>query len=350
MADGDLRILLRGAVGTGYVQRRVDHDMLGVVFMGPSDLRKVVDALPELATRHGLQLVSASVGGATGLRAALDEGDYDADGVAQLAAVCGARVLYWDLDRLDADEFVLLAKDGDESEGDPALVARSDVPVALRQRADTLLTAARRHDGDVEAVRIAFVVEGVVHEWEVSASWAVDLRGRWEVLSDDIDQTRPEPELPLDEPDPLEVERIAGLLQKMPTVISAGSHGQRSEAAAEAFPAPDGNGDWLHHRLLRQALARAQQGIQQDAVAAYKVVEDTLDETAAQLLEKHVLDDVHDAPARRIVTTDFLTELTGGHRPKPRTVTLLLSRPAVKDFLTTQKAAAKQQTQAVLPL
>ncbi|MFE1908456.1 hypothetical protein ACFW96_33080 [Streptomyces gardneri] len=144
MADGDLRKPLRDAVGTGYVQHRVDHDMLGVVFMGPSDPRKVVDALPELAARHGLQLVAASVGGETGLRAALGEGDYDADGVAQLAAVCGARVLYWDLDRLDADEFVLLAKDGDESEGDPALVARSDVPAALRQRADTLLTAARR--------------------------------------------------------------------------------------------------------------------------------------------------------------------------------------------------------------
>ena len=174
--------------------------------MGAADLRKVVDALPESATRHGLQLISASVGGETGLRAALREGDFDADGVAQLAAVCGARILYWDLDRLDADEFVLLATGEEESEDDPALVARSEAPVAPRQRADTLLAAA--HEGDVEAVRIAFVVEGVVHDWEVSASWAGDLRGRWEALSDDIDQARPEPEFQLDEPDPHEVERM----------------------------------------------------------------------------------------------------------------------------------------------
>ncbi|MFE5484047.1 hypothetical protein [Streptomyces sp. NPDC056527] len=211
--------------------------------MGASDLRKVVDALPELATRHGLQLISASVGGKTGLRAALGEGDYDADGVAQLAAACKARILYWDLDHLDADEFILPATGGEEENGgDPAPVARSEVPLALRQRADTLLAAARRHDGDVEAVRIAFVVEGVVHQWEVSASWAFDLRGRWEVLGDDIDQACPEPEFQLDEPDPREVERIAGLLRTMPAVISATSFGQRSEAAAEAFPAPGGDG------------------------------------------------------------------------------------------------------------
>ncbi|MFE2559686.1 hypothetical protein ACFXGT_27390 [Streptomyces sp. NPDC059352] len=133
--------------------------------MGASDLRKVVDALPELTTRHGQQPISTSVNGETGLRAALGEGHYDADSAAQPATVSGARILYWDLDHL-ADEFVLLAKDGDEreGEGDPALAARSDVPVELRQRADTLLAAARRHDGDVEAVRIAFAVEGVVHE------------------------------------------------------------------------------------------------------------------------------------------------------------------------------------------
>ncbi|MEU1280283.1 hypothetical protein [Streptomyces sp. NPDC005805] len=318
--------------------------------MGVSDLRKVVDALPGLAARHGLQLISASVGGDTALRAVLGEGDYDAEGMAQLAAACGARVLYWDLDHLDAEEFVLLTADGEESGDGSALAGRGDVPAALRQRADTLLAAARHRDGEVEAVRLAFVVEGVVHEWEVSASWAVDLRGRWEVLSEDIDQERPEPAFRADEPDPREVERIAGLLRKMPAIISASSAGERVDAAAEAFPAPGGEGDWLHHRMLRQALARAQQAIAQDAVAAYRAIENALDETAARLLERQVLDDVHDAPARRIVTTDFLTELTGGHRPKPRTVTLLLSRPAVKDFLAAQKATVRQQAQAVLPI
>ncbi|MFG3105066.1 hypothetical protein ACGFZL_31740 [Streptomyces sp. NPDC048182] len=318
--------------------------------MGVSDLRKVVEALPGLAARHGLQLISASVSGDTALRAVLGEGDYDAGGMAQLAAACGARVLYWDRDHLDADEFVLLPTDGEESEDDSALAGRGDVSAALRKRADTLLAAARRQDGEVEAVRLAFVVESVVHEWEVSASWAGDLHERWEVLSEDIAQERPEPAFRADEPDPREVERIAGLLQKTPAIISAGSFGERIDAVAEAFPPPGGDGDWLHQRLLRQALARAQQAIAQDAVAAYRAIENALDETAARLLEQQVLDDVHDAPARRIVTTDFLTELTGGHRPKPRTVTLLLSRPAIKDFLTAQKATAKQQAQATLPM
>ncbi|MBK3571100.1 hypothetical protein JHN47_46345, partial [Streptomyces sp. MBT62] len=223
------------------------------------------------------------------------------------------------------------------------------VPPELRKRADTLRAAARRHDGEAEAVRIAFVVEGVVHEWEVSAAWAGDLYARWGVLSDDIDQAqppRPEP----DALDPGEVKRIAALLQKMPAIISAGSYGQRREAAEEAFPTPGGEDDWRHHRLLQQALSLAQQAIQQDGADAYRIIENTLDETAAQLLEQGVLDDVHDAPARRIVTTDFLTTLTGGHRPKPRTVTLLLGRPAVKDFLTVQKTAVKHQAQPALPL
>ncbi|MBK3571101.1 hypothetical protein [Streptomyces sp. MBT62] len=45
--------------------------MLGVVFVVASDLHKVADALPGLASRHGLQLISASVDGDTGLRAVL---------------------------------------------------------------------------------------------------------------------------------------------------------------------------------------------------------------------------------------------------------------------------------------
>lgn len=321
----------------------------GVVSVAASDLRALADALAELASEHGLRLISASVGGDSGLRAALGTDRYDAGAVAELAAACGARILYGDLDHFDANEFMFLPDAGQDEAGDAASVAGDGVPAALRQRADALLAAAQRRDGQVEAVRLAFVVQGVVHEWEVCAAWADDLHGRWEVLVDDIDQARPaQPEL--DAPDPGEVERIAGLLQKMPAIISAGSHSQRREAAAEAFPAPDGEDDWLHHRLLQQALALAQQAIQQDAARAYRTIEDTLDETAARLLEQGVLDDVHDAPARRIVTTDFLTELTGGHRPKPRTVTLLLGRPAVKDFLAGQKATAKRQAQPVLPL
>jgi hypothetical protein len=313
------------------------------------DLRKVADALPGLASRHGLQLISASVGRANGLRAVLSPEQYDAEAVAQLAAGCGARILYGDLDYFDADEFDVFPTD---DEGEPALLtgdgADDGVPAVLHERADRLLAAARRRAGALEAVRIAFVVEGVVHEWGVSAAWADDLNMQHELLMGDLQQARYErPEL--DEPDPLDVERIAGLLQKMPAVIS-GSHSQRRDAADEAFPPPNGDDDWRHRRLLQQALARAQQAIGQDAADIYRTIENALDDTAARLLSQGALDDVHDAPARRIVTTDFLTELTGGHRPKPRTVTLLLGRPAVKDFLTAQKAAAKMQAQQALPL
>ncbi|MEU8990452.1 hypothetical protein AB0C98_29155 [Streptomyces sp. NPDC048558] len=300
----------------------------------------MADALPELASQHKLQLISASVDGDAGLRAALGTDRYDTGAVAQLAAACGARILYWDLDHFDANEFAVLPAAGESDSSEPAWAA-GVVPGALHKRADALLAAAQRQDGEVEAVRLAFVVEGVVHEWEMSAAWADDLHGQREALADDIDQARPaQPEL--DAPDPREVERIADLLQKMPAVISASSYSQRREAVAEAFPAPGGKDEWLHHLLLQQALVLAQQGIQQDAANAYRTIENTLDETAARLLEQGVLGDVYDAPARRIVTTDFLTELTGGHRPKPRTVTLLLSRPAIKDFLTMQKAATKR--------
>ncbi|WP_406326525.1 hypothetical protein [Streptomyces sp. NBC_00203] len=314
------------------------------------DLRKVADALPGAASRHGLQLISASVGGADGLRAALSPDQYDAEAVAQLAAACGARILYGDLDHFDAGEFDVFPAD---DEDEPALLtgdsADNGVPAALRQRADKLLAAARRHADALEAVRIAFVVEGVVHEWEMSAAWADDLNAQHEVLMDDLQQARYErPEA--DEPDPLDVKRLAGLLQKMPAIISAGTFSQRRDAAEEAFPPPNGDDDWHHRRLLQQALTLAQQAIAQDAADIYRTIENALDDTAARLLSQGILDDVHDAPARRIVTTDFLTELTGGHRPKPRTVTLLLGRPAVKDFLTTQKAAAKIQTQQALPL
>lgn len=330
------------------VHRICAANMRGFDSVAASELRALVDALPELASRHGLQLISASVGAEAGLRAALGTDRYDTGAVAQLAAACGARILYWGLDHFDAHEFAVPATAEDDS-SESASVAGVGVPAALRKRADALLAAAQRRDGEVEAVRLAFVVEGVVHAWEMSAAWADDLHGRWEVLADDIDEARPaQPES--DTPDPREVERIAGLLRKMPALICASSYGQRREAAAEAFPAPRGEDGWLHHRLLQQALVLAQQGIQQDAADAYRTIESTLDETAARLLEQGVLTDVHDAPARRIVTADFLTELTGGHRPKPRTVTLLMSRPAIKDFLTAQKAAAKHQAQPALPL
>ncbi|WP_328443436.1 hypothetical protein OG780_44120 [Streptomyces sp. NBC_00386] len=312
----------------------------------------MADALPGAASRHGLQLISASVGGDAGLRAVLSPDRYDTEAVAQLAAACGARVLYGDLDHFDADEFDVLPAD-DEDEDELALLmgdgADGGVPAALRERADRLLTAARRRAGALDAVRITFVVEGVVHEWEMSAAWADALDAQREVLMDDLQEARFErPEA--DEPDPLDVERIAGLLQKMPAVISAGTHSQRRDAATEAFPAPNGDDDWCHHRLIQQALALAQQAIAQDAADLYRTIENTLDDTATRLIGQGVLDDVHDAPARRIVTTDFLTELTGGHRPKPRTVTLLLGQPAVKDFLAAQKAAAKVQAQQALPL
>ncbi|MFE2533694.1 hypothetical protein [Streptomyces sp. NPDC059371] len=146
------------------------------------------------------------------------------------------------------------------------------------------------------------------------------------------------------------MKRIAGLLQQMPAVISAGSHSLRCAAAEEAFPPLNGNDDWRHRRLLQQALALAQQAIQKDAADIYRTIENALDDTAARLLNQGILDDVHDAPARRILVTDFLTELTGGHRPKPRTVTLLLGRPAVKEFLAQQKSAAKSEAQQALPL
>ncbi|GGV20066.1 hypothetical protein GCM10010260_70160 [Streptomyces filipinensis] len=70
------------------------------------------------------------------------------------------------------------------------------------------------------------------------------------------------------------------------------------------FAAPDGEHGRLHHRLLRQALSLARQDFRQDAARACRGIEDALDESAARLIEHGVLDDVHDAPARRIVTTD----------------------------------------------
>jgi hypothetical protein len=313
------------------------------------DLRKVADALPESASRHGLQLISASVDGDTGLQAFLSPDQYDADAVAQLAAACGARILYVDLDHFDANEFNIVPA---HEEDEPILLASdgadNDIPAAMRQRADELLTAARPRTGALEAVRIAFVVEGVVHEWQMSATWADDLHARHASLMDDLQQARYE-QPALDEPDPLEVKRIADLLQKMPAIISAGSHSLQRDAADEAFPPPNDD-DWHHRRLIQQSLALAQQAIQKDAADIYRTIENALDDTAARLLDQGILDDVHDAPARRIVTTDFLTEVTGGHRPKPRTVTLLLGRPAVKDFLTKQKNAAKSRAQQALPL
>jgi hypothetical protein len=326
--------------------------MLGVVPVVASDLRKMAGALPELASQHGLHLISASVDGTDALRAVLGPDQYDCDAFTRLAAACGARILYWDLDHFDLDEFAFPSGSEEDDEGVGWALAAGDgedhgVPDVLRKRADALLVAARRRDGEVEAVRMAFVVEGVVHEWQVSAAWADDLHAQWEALSDDIEQARPA-QSERDALDPAEVERIAGLLRKMPAIISAPAHSQRLEAAAEAFPAPDD--DWHHRHLVRQALALAQQGIQQDADDAYRAIEEKLDDAAGRLLEQGVLDDVHDAPARRIVTADFLTAFTGGHRPKPRTVTLLLGRPAIKNFLVEQKAAAAQQAEQILPL
>ncbi|MFD8737442.1 hypothetical protein ACFV06_21320 [Streptomyces sp. NPDC059618] len=314
------------------------------------DLSKVADALPGSASRNGLQLISASVGGETGLQAFLSPDRYDADAVVQLAAACGARILYMDLDHFDANEFdVLFADEEDEPTLPTDDGTRGSIPAALRQQADELLAAARRRTDALEAVRIAFVVEGVVHEWQLSAAWADDLHAQHASLTDELQQAHHE-QSESDEPDPLEVKRIAGLLQQMPTVISASSHSLRCAAAEEAFPPPNGNDDWRHRRLLQQALTLAQQAIQKDAADIYRTIENALDDTAARLLNQGALDDVHDAPARRILVTDFLTELTGGHRPKPRTVTLLLGRPAVKEFLAQQKSAAKNEAQQALPL
>lgn len=109
------------------------------------DLRKVADALPESASRNGLQLISASVGGDTGLRAHLSSDQYDADAVAQLAAACGARILYVDLEHFDANEVdVFPADEEDESLLPAGDGSAGDDSAVLRRRADELLTAARR--------------------------------------------------------------------------------------------------------------------------------------------------------------------------------------------------------------
>ncbi|MFE2533690.1 hypothetical protein [Streptomyces sp. NPDC059371] len=135
------------------------------------DLRKVADALPGSASRNGLQLISASVGGETGLQAFLSPDRYDVDAVVRLAAACGARILYMDLDHFDANEFdVLFADEEDEPILPTGDGVQGSVPAALRQRADKLLADARRRADALEAVRIAFVVEGVVHEWQLSAA------------------------------------------------------------------------------------------------------------------------------------------------------------------------------------
>ncbi|MEV6758262.1 hypothetical protein [Streptomyces sp. NPDC051214] len=312
--------------------------------MSDPDLRKVVDSLPALASLHGLHLIPASVG-STGPHAVLSEAIYDCPAFARLAADCGARILYWDVEHFDAGEFT----------DSPALQASSSHPLAGTpapppgRQSSGLLAAAKRHDGDVEKVQVAFVIDGVIHTWTATAPWAEQLHEQWEAHLD----THRAPVQPLyqerAEPDPVEAARIAAQLRTMPAVIR-GSFSQRHDLAAATFPPADGQNEWDHRRLLRSALSLAHQAIQDDADHAYQEIEQHLDDTAAQLLRQNILNDAYDAPARRIVTTDFLTELTGGHKPKTRTVTLLLGRPAIKEFITAQKSAVPAPAQSALPL
>ncbi|UXY25091.1 hypothetical protein N8I84_42530 (plasmid) [Streptomyces cynarae] len=139
-----------------------------------ADLQKLVDQIPAWAQARGLTPLAALPEG-EGRRVLLTGDEVSAADFIDLAHTCGARVLYFDSDVFAAEEFAVLDGDGLE----PEAGVEDQLSAEAHDELKRLRRAARTRAGEITAVGMCFMTEGLPHYWTEEAAWHTDLQGAW---------------------------------------------------------------------------------------------------------------------------------------------------------------------------
>lgn len=254
-----------------------------------------------------------------GLTAFLE--DLSAPDFCNLASTVGARLLYVDAEAFDAEsEPEFDAEEHGDSEPDETVSAQ----LAM------LRGEAERFNGRIGQLALAFVVEGVLHWWNITADWYDDLIDR-------IGELFPEDNLEAERLSETEakllIERLAGELIAIPEFRAATTSAQQQRVARAQHTEINALYEDRrpgYSRVAFRALQNAAELTAAQAERIYREMERNLPELAAELASKPEFRDAGTAGARKQRARDFLIEKTGGLPPTTRFFELFLDTPPIR--------------------
>lgn len=306
------------------------------------DLQKLVEHVPAWVEEKGM-LPLAAVPEGPGRHVLLEGDVVNAAGFIDLAHTCGARVLYHGSEVFTADEFAVLDDaDEDEHEGGGA---EDQLSADARRELKRLRRAARSRDGQITAVVLCFVAEGVPHYWGEEASWHTELTGQWAEFTQLHRVSRAEREQDARELTAAEVERMTDELADDPEFRAATKRSHHHDIAATAYPAPsDADDDQLqeHQRIVRWAASKAIDLVEGASRRVYAGYERDLTPLAEEITAKGVLDGATTIGARTLLVSEFLIAKSGGYPPPKRFTDLLMLRPQLRKPGKTDAAKSEQ--------
>ena len=207
-----------------------------------------------------------------GLLAPLD--DLSATDFCELASTAGAKLLYVSAEGCDAES---------EPELDAEEHGRSEPDETVHAQLAVLRRDAERFNGLIGQIAMAFVVEGVLHWWNVAADW-------YENLVDRVAELFPEEDLEVERLSDAEaqvlVERLTGELIALPAFRAATSSAQQQRVARaqhteiNALYEDQRPG---YSRAAFRALQNAAELIAAQVENTYREMERNLPELAAEL-------------------------------------------------------------------
>ncbi|MEW2136642.1 hypothetical protein AB0892_08605 [Streptomyces sp. NPDC005409] len=293
------------------------------------DLRKLVEQIPAWASERGLNPLAA-VPEKPGRHVLLEDELVNAEAFIGLAHTCGARVLYYDSETFTADTFILLDTD-DEDDECPTI--EEELDVEAQRELKRLRRAAQTRDGQITAVVMCFMAEGVAHFWGREAPWHTELGEQ----RDEFLQLHRNSQAARDEDDrartTAEVERISAELAGNPEFRAATKRSHHLDIAANAYPPPsDGDDEQLeeHERLVRWAVNQAVVAVEVAARRVYAGYERDLNALAQEIAAARILDGATTIAARSLLISEHLTAKSGGYTPPKRFLDLLMLRPPLR--------------------
>lgn len=280
-----------------------------------TDLGSLSAEITERASELGLVIMSARVTPATeGPDVDLGPEDIAASDFMDIAHAVGVRLFYIVAEVFDHHGFAATLPEGDE-EGQSA----------KRRR---LLRDARRHEGEIFEIELAFAHQGVLHRWGVAADWHDNLLGEAQGLrgahSTDHDAMDREARDAL-------VQRLAAELAAMPSFRRRASTEAGARAAAYDHPEmvalfnqadPDGTASSVLYD------ARAKVAVELERL--YEGIRDQLPQLAAELADDGDYRAATRVTVRRTRADDFLAARYDGYRPPAWFRELLLDTPPLR--------------------
>ncbi|MFI5808641.1 hypothetical protein [Streptomyces sp. NPDC051561] len=198
---------------------------------------------------------------------------------------------------------------------------------------ENLVEQLSGEQGRCRELTLSFVVAGVLHVWRADAAWWVEITDQLSGLEEKYEQ-RPATEAttPPEDPrsTPQEANRLAGLLEDLPSFREATKNAERERIVLRELPQLQSvrrtGLSWLGHDAMTEATLRVAEATKR----IYTEFSADLPKLATELMESGRLDPAANAAARRSTIRAFVQERSGGYPPTKEFVELLYGEPALR--------------------